>query len=327
MKILHMPLTVPGSEQVGQEKGLREVFGEGYLKFDYLPMEGQQGKEATNQTLVNIVKEFKPDIVWAQIQETTTITPKTWETIRKENPNLWLTTWSGDARDYVPQNLQQILPFFDIFYNDTDQVDMYKPYLESCRYEFMPIAVDPDEATDYSHPTGPVPEIVFIGNHYANTFSNGQFRKELMMALSREFGDKFGVYGTGWNQGEVNWVGMCPVKHQGAYYNRAKVVVSVDHIKGILHWSERLIWAMMSGTPVIVEYQPGIEERLTSINTIASGPSTDGFIAACHDALGDELGWKFKKVAEYAKIEAMSKHTWKQRAERIKLDYEAGKQN
>lgn len=318
MKILHLPLTVPGSEQVGQERGFREVFGDqNYAKFDYLPMEGQEGKEQTNRALVATIGEFQPDIIWYQRQETDTITPNTLKEIREKYPKLWMTTWSGDARDYAPVSLTQVLPYFDIFYNDTDQVEMFKPHLEGCRYEFMPIAIDPEEGTDYSHPTGVVPEIIFVGNHYGETFSNGPFRKKLMIALSREFGDKFGVYGTGWHQGEVNWVGMCPVKHQGAYYNRAKVVISVDHIKGILHWSERLVWALMSGTPVVMEYQPGIEKHFGMVKGLVTFKDINEAVEKIHYLLSEP-----SLVGEDNQQFMLKHHTWKQRAERVRLDYE-----
>lgn len=311
MKLLHLPLNVPGSEQVGQERGFREVF-DTVLTYDYLKEQGDGGKNAANEKLIATIKEFQPDILWAQLQETDCITPKTWETIRNEFPSLWMTTWSGDARTYVPTGMQQWLPNFDIFYNDTDQKELYQPHCK--RYEFMPIAVDPIEATDYSHPTPNIPEAIFIGNNYNDVFTNGGYRKELMMALTREFGNKFGVFGTGWDQSEVNVLGSCPVKHQGAYYHKAKVVISVDHIKGILHWSERLVWALASGTPVIMETQPevrryfadrvkyfnNINQAVHHINTILDKPYR------CEDNV------KF----------ILERHTWTQRAKTVLEDYE-----
>lgn len=329
MKILHLPLNVPGSEQVGQERGFREVFGdENYRQFDYLVLEGQLGKNGVNDALKATIADFRPNIIWAQLQETDAILPETWEHIRQSQPDVWLTCWSGDARDYVPAGMQQWLKHFDIFYNDTDQIDLYGPYCN--RYEFMPIAVDPIEGTDYSHPTPKVPEVVFIGNDYGQNFSNGPFRKQLMMALTREFGDRFGVFGTGWDQSQVNVLGSCPVKHQGAYYHKARVVVSVDHIKGILHWSERLIWAMMSGSAVVMEDQRGLEKHSSIhpfVETFSQG-SLDGAVAAVHKLLtlySELSGEEIPQAA--AKDAALRWHTWKQRAEQVKKDYEVRPQS
>lgn len=315
-KVLHLPLNVPGSEQVGQERGFKEVFGaDSYRCFDYLPMEGSQGKQATNDALLGVIAEYQPDVVWAQLQETNTIAARTWELIRKTYPSLWLTTWSGDARTYVPAGMQQWLPFFDVFYNDTDQIDLYQPYCK--KYTFMPIAVDPEEATDYSHPTPKIPDVIFIGNNYNDVFTNGGYRKELMVALTREYGDRFGVFGTGWDQSEVNVLGNCPVKHQGAYYNKAKVVISVDHIKGILHWSERLVWALASGTPVVMENQPNISQwfgdRIKYFNNTNQ--------AVYH--IGKILDNPYRCDANVQSV--LASHTWKQRAEQVLKDYE-GKQ-
>lgn len=321
MKILHLPLTVPGSEQVGQEKGFRQVFGDvNYQKFDFLPLQGELGKNATNEALKATALEYQPDIIWAQLQETDVILPETWQQIKEQHPNIWLTCWSGDARDYVPAGMQQWLKYFDIFYNDTDQLELYKPYCN--RYIVMPIAVDPEEGTDYSHLTPNIPDIVFIGNNYGTTFSNGPFRQELMAALTKEFGNHFGVFGTGWDQNEVNILGSCPVKHQGAYYHKAKIIISVDHIKGILHWSERLVWALMSGTPVIMENQQNfqgydIEARVITFE--------QGNIKAAIDNIHKTLEVSEErrtKKAEEIKDWALTTQTWKQRAETVLSDYE-----
>lgn len=318
MKLLHLPLTVPGSEQVGQEKGFRRVFGnDNYRQFDFLPLEGEIGKHATNEMLKSVVADFQPNIIWAQIQETSTITPETWQEIRRVFPSLWITMWSGDARDYVPETLKQIYPYFDVFYNDTDQVEMYLPFLGNCQYKFMPIAVDPDEGTDFSHPTPPrVPEIIFIGGNYGH-FSNSPFRFEVMKALSKEFGDQFGVFGHGWPQNEVNWLGSCPVKHQGAYYHQAKVVISVDHIQGILHWSERLIWAMMSGTPVVMEDQRGLATQDTIYPFVSV--FEQGNINDCIQKVRDLLSDPFRATA--AQSAAVTYHAWEERAKQVKEDY------
>ena len=310
MKILHLPLNVPGSEQIGQEKGFRALFE--YESFDFLNIEGQYGKEEANRQLLARVADYRPDIVWAQIQETTTIVPQTWEKIRQIVP--WMTMWSGDARSYVPTSLERIFPYFDVFYNDTDQKAMYKSKLGNCRYEFMPIAVDLDEATDYSHPIGNVPEVVFIGNHYAGVFSNSDFRYELMVALSRELKERFGVYGTGWPMSDVNILGTCPVKHQGAYYHKAKVVISIDHIQGILHWSERLIWALASGSEVIIQNQPYLKNyfknRLNYFKTIPE------CVELCKKLVNQPKTNNQKNI-DYVKL----KHTWKQRAEQVLRDF------
>lgn len=321
-KILHIPLNVAGSEQVGQEKGFRAVFSD-YRQFDFLTYEGQNGRNATNEALIALVREFEPDIIWAQLQMTDVIMPQTWEAIRQIKPDIWLTCWSGDARSEVSIPQQQYLPYFDIFYNCTDQ-EMYKSYAR--RVEFMPIAIDPDEASDWELPRDMPPprDIVFLGNNYPNVFSNSQFRYDLMVALSKEFGSQFGVYGTGWDSNVEN-MGSVPLKSQGAYYHAAKVVVSVDHIQGILHHSERLPWALASGSAVVVQIQSGIDKWFKTndhclyFNTIPE----------CVDAIYTQISASDMAKATNslplwhgARDFILKEHSWTNRAEQVKMDYE-----
>lgn len=321
MKLLHLPLNVPGSEQIGQEKGFRNVFEECRV-FDYLTLQGINGKGSTNQELCALVNEFKPDIIWAQLQETDVITPETWQTIRRDFPKIWLTCWSGDARTYVPTGMQQWLRYFDVFYNDTDQWHLYEPHCK--RYEFMPIAVDPDEVTDFSHPTPYEREIIFIGNNYGETFTNGKFRADLMHHLSVVFGDKFGVIGTGWDSGQVTVLGSCPVKHQGAYYNKAQVCISVDHIQDILHWSERLIWCLGSGTPTVVQYQPEIERWFKDDNTCLYFKTPEECVEKINYLLHNKQ--YAQSIGARGKREVLTNHIWSKRAQQVKDDYDRSQQ-
>lgn len=316
MKLLHLPLNVPGSEQVGQANGFREVFDE-VVEFDYLPYTGQNGNDATNRELLRLVDTVKPDIIWAQLQETNILTPHTWGQVKQFHPEAWLTTWSGDSRDYVPPYLASVLPLFDIFYNATDQ-KMYLDYAK--RMELMPIAIDPGEGSNFSHVTPPVPKIVFIGNHYGDTFPNSQGRLELMIALSKEFGNDFGVYGSGWPHGEINLLGATELKHQSTYYHKAKVVISIDHFKDFCFWSERRIWALMSATPTLVQWHPGIEKYFKDHKCSIFFMGPEDCIEHARWLLDNPNDAEF--IGERGRKVALENHTWKQRGEQIRKDYD-----
>lgn len=314
MKILHLPLNVAGSEQVGQQRGFNEVF-ETYEGYDYLAVAGLYGNEEANRRLLETVSSHQPDIIWAQLQETNVLTPDTWATIRAEYPNTWLTTWSGDARTYVPPYLYSILPHFDIFYNATDQEKLYEGVCR--RYEFMPIAVDPYEVTTFKEVSG-VPDIIFIGNHYGvDAFPNSRNRYDTMVELTREFGDRFGVYGTGWPEGVgINLLGGVPIKDQGSYYKAAKVVISMDHFNDMKYWSERRLWALASSTPVAMEIDPTYPEYFEDLDIIHFNESTATW--AVKTIMEQYEDRKSKKNQDYI----LTKHTWTQRAQQIRKDYE-----
>lgn len=310
MKILHLPLNVAGSEQVGQGRGFREVFEDVY-EFDYLKYAGQNGNEATNREFMRIVEEWKPDLGWFQLQETNVLTAETFAYVRENYPDFWTTSFSGDARTYVPPYLYSILPQFDIFYNATDQEKMYEGICR--RYEFMPIAVDPIEVTTFKEVEG-VPEIIFIGNHYGiDAFPNSRNRYDTMAALSQEFGDKFGVYGTGWPEtGDIHLMGGIPLKDQGSYYHAAKVVISMDHFNDMRYWSERRLWALASGSEVLMENHPGAMEEFGDYAYFFEGPHAAVSMARLSSGKDDLLDGK-----EFI----LNNHTWTQRALQVRKDY------
>lgn len=312
MKILHLPLNVPGSEQIGQARGFAEIFD--YDVFDYLSLTGQFGNHQVNEMLLAKVADMQPDIIWAQLQETNILTPETFATIRQNWPHIWLTTWSGDARVTVPPYLASVLPHFDIFYNCTDQQTLYEPYCR--RYEFMPIAVDPYEVQTYL-PMSNVPEIVFIGNHYGmDAFPNSRSRYELMKLLSMQYGNRFGVYGAGWPHGEVNLLNVCAVKEQGSIYNQAKVVVSMDHFNDMCYWSERRLWALASETPVVIESHPKIEDYFYDDVECLIFNDHGKAITSIEEAL--QSG---KDYINHAKKKILREHTWTSRAQQVLDDY------
>lgn len=327
MTILHLPLNVPGSEQLGQRKGFTQVFDK-YSEFDYLKKAGELGNEGTNRLLIEWVDSIKPDIIWAQLQNTDTITTETWKIIREKHPDMWLTTWNGDARSEPLPYLIQYLNYFDIYYSATDQFDLYKPYCK--RMEFMPIAVDPTEVTTFKEVQG-VPDIVFIGNHYGDSFPNSAARYQLMAALTREFGNSFGVYGSGWPSGEVNLLGPVALKDQGSYYHAAKVVISMDHFKDMNYMSERRLWALASGTFTYIEKHPGIEQYFESGVHCGYFETAEELIAKIrkHQLLLEELPKDHWAHQETPLLESnavkvvLNNHTWTQRAERVRSDYES----
>lgn len=312
LKVLHLPLNVAGSEQVGQERGFREVFDQ-YVQFDFVNYAGANGNADANRELLSIVEREKPNIIFAQLQQTEIITKETLETIRRDFPSVWLTTWSGDARDNLPTELIGVLPSFDIFYSCTDQEEMYSPHCQ--QYAYMPIAVDVDEVTPKQRVA--TPKIIFIGNHFGyDNFPNSNKRVRVMEALSREFGSDFGVYGFGWPN-TVNHLGTTPIKSQADYYNSAEIVISIDHFNDLRYFSERRLWAIASGSVVMLERHKGVGLDFPALKNLILFDDIDDLVAkirALTNTDKSQEGYEF----------VVTNHNWAKRAETVKKDYLEG---
>lgn len=306
-KILHGPLQVSGSEQIGQEKGFREVFGdENYKQFDFLRLEGELGKGAMNSSLYGTIADWKPDILWAQLQDTASIQPQMLEKIRQDFPNLWLTQWNGDIREVVPVYQSQIGRYFDITYLGFDHQKIYTPHAK--RVEIMMIAVDPDEVT--IEPQAKEYDVVFIGNHYDNQFPDTKLRLRLMQVLKEHFNTL--VLGNGWPEGISS--GSCPVKEQGKWYAKGKTCISINHFNNIKYYSERLLWCLASGTPTIAFKTPELE--------FEDGVHYLGFsdVDECVRHVRNVLKEDFDTTK--AVEEVITNHNWTRRAEQVRRDYE-----
>ena len=296
MKCLHLPLNVPGSEQIGQRNGLKKVFDE-VVELDYLNIDDP------NDKLVELAKEGF-DIGFFQLQETGTITP---ETLEKIKPYFkLLVQWQGDIREVVPEYQQKIGKYFDITYLGFDHIRQYEPYCNEVKT--MMIAIDGKEV---------IPEeqekkydLVFAGNHY-NQFPDTKFRTELINVLRQKFNTK--VYGFGWNFETET----CPVKEQGKRYREGRVCLSINHFNDVKYYSERLLWCLASGTPTVVKRTPELEfeenkhylgfddvnECVRQINLLLQYPE------------------KGEQIAKEARKEILKNHTWTSRAKQLKGDY------
>jgi len=298
MKLLLLPLNVPGSEQVGQERGARAVFDDVRV-FDYLDT------VRANEQFLSIVHEYKPDVIWAQLQATDIITTSTLESIRGRVPVMM--QWTGDIRETVPEQMSKRAPYFDITYIAmAGQIPMYQRY---GRAEYLPIAIDPEEVLE--HHDIPKHDIVFIGNHYGTLFPSSSERLDLCQNLSKKF-KGFAVYGNGWPN-TVNTKGSCDLKKQAAYYRNANICISMNHFNGIeQYYSERLLWCLASGTPTLVRHFPGIEKEFVEYIPFKS----------TQDA-AEKISNLPTVDTERAKQHILANHTWRNRFEKVREDAES----
>jgi spore maturation protein CgeB len=305
MKCLFLPLNVPGSEQVGQARGMREVFDE-VVEFDYM------NHPEPNIGLINLCATQQFDVAWMQLQDTKIITPHTLEAIK---PHVKLMTqWNGDIREIVPEYQQKIAPLFDITYLGYDQIREYSKYCNNVKT--MMIAVDPVEIGPLQSPESDEKEydVVFIGNHYNNQFPASSERLELIKLLKSKFNVL--VLGNGWPDGLSD--GSCPVKDQANWYRKGKVCLSINHFNNVKYYSERLLWCLGSGTPTILRRTPDLEfieneyylgfddanECVRQIDLILQYPE------------------RFKEMGIKAHDEVLNKHNWTQRFNKLKEDYD-----
>lgn len=236
MKIFHIGLCVNPSGYSSFPHAFKEVLGE--ENYRELPT----GDKDLNNKAMAILKEFKPDVLFMQIQAENIISPYVCEHARQMG--VFVINWTGDKRHVVPQWMIDIAPLVNLT-AFSNMEDVYKMRELGFKSEFLEIGYDPTiykpEGEAYN-----VPEIVFFGNNYgAGHFPMSEFRIKMVEFLQKEYGNRFGVYGHGWQnaKGNINHSQYEEAKH----YRGAKIAINCSHFDCDTYNSDRLLRILGTG--------------------------------------------------------------------------------
>lgn len=235
-KILHIGLCVQPEPYNGFQQAFIDVVGKENYK------EISTGEENLNAKTLLIFDEFKPDIVFMQIQAPDIIIHGLCE--RFKDAGAFVINWTGDKRHNVPQWMIDMAPYVSLT-AFSNMEDVNKMRALGFNSKFLEIGYDPEIYT----PIGEVyhvPEIVFMGNNYGSGyFPMSKFRIEMVEFLQREYGERFGVYGNGWPNanGNINHSQLEEAKH----YRGAKIAINCSHFDCDTYNSDRILRIFGSG--------------------------------------------------------------------------------
>jgi hypothetical protein len=198
------------------------------------------------------------DICFMQIQNETTAGKPTVQVLkwveRLKNNGCKVINWTGDMRNTTPDWMIDFSKYVTItaFSNQRD-VDYCKS--KGINSEFLQIGIDDRIFTPKGQTIG-VPKVIFLANNYGNQFPLGQFRREIVQACKGAFGNDFGVYGNGWQQGNGSFNHS---QHEEAKaYRGAKVAISCSHYNSPRYTSDRLFRMLGCGVASVVHNYEGI---------------------------------------------------------------------
>lgn len=278
IKVLYLSLGYqPGMEDAFRKFGV-DLFV--YNFWDKFAVDKQNAKSINNE-LIEIVKKFKPNLIHMQLQFTGIITTNTISEIKRINPKIIITNWTGDVRATVPgyfTNIGKVIDYTLIC--NTGQIqNLIQANCKNPTYWQMGIDTNtnhPLYKKDFKY------DCVFIGNCYKD-FPGYKARTEFCKALKNRYGARCGIFGTGWDNisnGPVTW------KDANDVYNSSKVVISISNFNNIAdYFSDRLLMAMASGRPVLSWSFPNIGAYLVDgVNGYYTSSVEDG-IAKMHNIL------------------------------------------
>lgn len=210
--------------------------------------------------ITDVYNEFKPDLVFMQIQTPDVITPEFIKTIKVPTIN-----WTWDFRKDTPQWMVDIAPYvISAFTNETDP-----EYLRSLGHDamFLQGGFDPDiYDPDGGYEADVEPVIVFMANNYPDDeydFPLSKYRIELVDALKEKYGSKFAVYGFGWPGQNPLQSFMHREEKEAASYRSSKIAINLSHFEAERYTSDRMFRILGSGPLCMTHWYPGIEKDFT----------------------------------------------------------------
>lgn len=245
MKILNCGLMCPVGEDNGFTIAMRKVATNGYMQ-----MPCYEG--SFNRDLLQASEEFKPDIIFIQIQQENILHE---DTAIKLAQNSFVINFSGDVREALPDWYVHIGKHIQLT-TFTNMVDVNRVRNYGLPADYLEVGFNPEIYNRHNIPKSG-PEIVAHFNHYENMFPLSEYRVRIVQKLHEVFGDKFGVFGNfPCAQGNFNSNQL----EEAQNYNRAKIAINCSHFNFDRYSSDRLLRALGSGVMVLSHHYKNIEE-------------------------------------------------------------------
>ncbi len=230
MKIYHIGLCATPGTNNGLQRAFKKVS-------EY--REIYTGHKDLNNQIIKDVSEFKPDLVFMQIQ-TPNIIHK--ETILKMKPHCGkIVNFTGDVRSPLPNWYLDIGKEIDLtlFVSMTD-VDIASKVINA---DWLQLGFD-ETIYNNSVVPGKSADIVFTANNYDH-FPLSGYRSEIAKALNKEFKERFQLYGSGWTIPSLD--SNASMEKQASIFRGCKIAINCSNYNHSMYVSDRMLKIMGSG--------------------------------------------------------------------------------
>lgn len=213
------------------------------------------GHPQLNTEIIRVADEFKPDLVFFQIQAPGIVSPAICLALKRMG--IFTMNWTGDVRDCVPQWMYDFGADVTLFSNMRDVKTMSA---EGFAADYLEIGFNENIYTHRGEAKNIEP-VVFFGNSYGpQMFPQSEYRIKMCTFLKAIFGGRFGIYGTGWNISSGNLNHSQP--EEAAAYRGAKIAINCSHYNIEDYSSDRLLRILGTGTPIcLAQYYEGCEKH------------------------------------------------------------------
>lgn len=302
MKVLHIALNM--LRQTALCDALASL-GE-YKEIDWIAYEQQFGRSALRQHCIDTAKAFEPDIIFMQLQ-----TPDVLDRHTLEQMPGYKINWTGDVRQPLPQWYIDLGADLTLFTNTAD-VDVMREHGLNAGY--LQTGFDPAIFNRGSAAVEKEHDIVFVGNHYGDTFPLSKLRYDMVHALHERYGKRFTLIGGNWDIPHFDTMYNQPL--QCEIYRKTKIAINLSHFDLPRYSSDRIFHIMGSGCFCLSKDYPEMYRDLPLMSLL-----TWNFIDDLIDTIDKVLDydeWRIE-IAERGYNYAHESCTWQARIDRLKL--------
>jgi glycosyltransferase involved in cell wall biosynthesis len=253
LRILYLPIYEDNHPtQTVQKRGLRDAFQKLGIVAEYDFVTRFKRNINTHDELTEIVRLFRPHVLFTQAHRADTFQLKTIQQMRYDHPEMLCINWHGDVwyDVYMDMDVIELLQWYDLalVVNET----VIEPYAEhGITAAYWQVASE--EPTEY--PEMPAFDVLFLANCYSDDRRRfGEVLKELPYNV--------GLYGSGWGDlGEGTTLYDFSTSH--ALMKNAKICIGdTQHTDAIGFVSNRFFETLHAGAFLLHQPIPGFD-RLT----------------------------------------------------------------
>lgn len=308
------PINVESAPNWVMRKAFERYFTPCY-HYDWFNLAKTQGLKKTHEDFIKFLWSTRPDYTFMQIQSPDAMDV---ETIKRMAKFTKIINWTGDVKNdagwykWLVEIGKHI--HLSLFTNQTD-VEILREH--GCRADYLQVGFD-NVWYNKRQPNRTGPEIVFCANEYGN-FPLSNFRVNAVLALKKEFGERFAVYGNGWDKYGIRTRAVRNTE-ESQLYNNAKIALSISNLNLERYHSDRLLRIMACGCMPISHNYKGWDKDFTAPNLFTTGNivvfnQVSDLIIKCVEYLNsDETR---QTIADNAYINAHSNHTWEVRCKQL----------
>ncbi len=312
MKILNFGLWNPREELVTMRESLSKM-GE-YREIAWTMYKGEYGLNKLNLHFAKTVAEFKPDVIFMQVQNDAVLDLEVLKFI-KEKFNPFMINWTGDVRHPVPDWYLQVGRIIDLtlFTNVNDVLECRRRGITA---DYLQIGYNhnvykPEGEVNEAH------EVLFMGNNYLdNKYPLSDYRKEMAIQLKNTYGEKFGIYGGGWD-GYASGMLMGKQEEEANIYRGAQMGINCSHFEYSRYSSDRIFRILGCGALCLTKYFPDLEKEFTNGENVVVWNDFGELVTKINYYLHNQN--EGKTIARAGAKLALETATWDKRIEQLNL--------